>query len=1130
MKKRLRPGEDLLRDIRKALLLMKLTFLLVLAGLLNASAKVNGQTAISLKVNDMEISRVLKSIEQQGNYRFLYNSRLGAIHEKVSVNLTNEPIDQALARILSGKDLTFKVLDNNLIVILSSTLQHQDITVTGLITGESGEGLPNVSIAVKGTTRGTTTDNNGNFTLTVPESATLVISFIGYQTQEVAVGNQTVINVKLVKSVSTMDQVIVIGYGTQRKVDVTGSVGQINGGEIAKQASPSPMSGLQGKMAGVQIVNTGEPGKAPDVKIRGLGTYSSSEKPLYVVDGVWLTDIDFLNPSDIATISILKDASSEAIYGVRGANGVVLITTKSGSKRGTTVNYNGSVGWQVANNIPDMANAHEYAIMFNELSRATGGTSFLDSSQFGKGTPWFDQELRNALITNHQISVGGGSQKSTYNLSVGYLDQQGILKTNDYQRYTISFKQDVEVSRFVHAGYTVIGTYAHSKNPPAGIWRDLYTAPSVLPVYFADGKTYGDPGYYGLGQSVSNPQVAIDYNNATSQDFHVNGNAYIDIKFLRHFVLHSSVGGIYEQNQDKNFTPIYNATSTQSSSHNTLTLTDISTRNWIIENTLTYTNTFGGDHRLTALIGQTAYRNFYGEVHSTAQDGSLSSDPNTWYLGLGSGNSASNVYDVTPSDAPPQTYPALERVSSYFARATYSYKDRYTVTGTIRSDASTKFTSAYGRAWLPSVGAAWVISNENFMDNQHIFDALKLKASWGQVGNSGVPVYVATQTTTTSGSVIYNNTGVISPSQSIASPVPPVLNWEKGEGYDAGVEATILNKRLDIEADYYIKNTLNFVFPLLFPASNGYTTTQLPENVGKLRNQGVELTLTWKEQANTNFFYSVSGNVSYNENKFVENTAGGNQKLYSGGAASTGGQLGTVTTVGDPIGEFYGYKVIGIFQSAADVANYVDKDGTLYQPTASPGDFKYAKTSNGGVGAINGNDRVVLGNPNPHFIYGINTYFQYRDFDASLDFTGVAGVQLYNANKGLRYGNENFTKDFYDHRWHGEGTSNSYPSVNLGGGQNYYINSWYVENGSYFRIRNIQIGYTIPSAALQHIGIEKLRVFINAQNPVIFTKYTGFSPELAGGIAPAGSPGNIGIDNNVYPISAIYNFGVNLTL
>jgi TonB-linked SusC/RagA family outer membrane protein len=1118
MKKNLTIGDWCPHAVKKALLIMKLTFLLLFVAMLQVSANVNGQGKVSLKLNQVEISKALGSIEKQGTYRFLYNSRLNSISHRISLDVSDEDINAVLGKMFSGTDLIYRQMENNLIVIISNSPAPQDIRITGKVTSATGEAIAGVSVQLKGTTTGTTTDNNGNFALTVPQTGTLVFSSIGFETQEKPITDQPVLNITLAPSTKVIDQVVVVGYGVQRKLDVTGSVGQIKGDEIAKQASVNPISGLQGKMAGVQITNTGTPGSAPDIKIRGLGTYSSNAAPLYVVDGVWVTDVSFLNPSDIESVSVLKDASSEAIYGLRGANGVVLITTRKGKGK-TTVNYNGTVGYQVANNIPKMADAHEYAIMFNELTRANGGSTFLDSSQFGKGTDWFAQSLRNAIITNHQVSVNGGNDKSTFNLSLGYLAQQGVLKTNDYDRYTGSFGQDVQLSRFVKTGYSVIGSFSKSKDVPNGIWRALYNAPPVIPVKFSNGL-YGDPGYYGLGQVVTNPQVSLDYNNATSNIYHVNANAYLEIRFLDHFTLRSSVGGLYDQKESQNFIPVYNATSTQANTQATYSRDLYSTHNWIIENTLTYSNNFG-DHRVTALVGQTALRNFYGEQHGKAVGGSLSPDPSTWFLSNGAGTGS--VTDVTAPNAPPQTFPALERISSYFARVTYSYKDRYTVTGTIRDDADSKITRGNGNAYLPSVGAAWILSNESFMQDQHVFNTLKFKGSYGVVGNSGVPVYVGTQTTTTSGSVIYNNTGTISPSQSIASPVPPALNWEKSEGTDAGIEATVANHHLDIEADYYNRNTTNFVFPLLFPASNGYTVPNLPQNIGTLRNRGVELTLNWHDNVNKDFRYIIGGNVAYNQNKFTKNKYGGTQKLYSGGGASTGGNLGTVTTLGQPVGEFYGYKVIGIFQTQDEINGYTSKDGSVIQPNAKPGDLKYAKTAGGGNGSLNGNDRVYLGNPNPRYIYGINTSWGYKAFDLAVDFNGVAGVQLYNANKGLRFGAENWTEDFYKHRWHGAGTSNSNPSVNVGGNQNNYISSWYVESGSYFRIRNVQLGYTLPDMYVTKLGIQKLRVYVNAQNPAIFTKYKGFTPEIGG------TPGNIGIDNNVYPVYAIYNFGVNVT-
>ena len=991
-------------------------------------------------------------------------------------------------------------------------------TVTGVVTDKAMQTIPGVSIVIKGTTKGTVTDSDGKYSIQVPGNGTLVFSFLGYKPQEIEVSNRTKINVTMEESMVTLSEFVVVGYGVQKKIDVTGSVAQVKGEDISKQISPNPISSLQGKVAGVQITNNAEPGKAPLIRIRGLGTYWATANPLYVVDNVWLDNVDFLNPSDIESVNILKDASSEAIYGIKGANGVVIITTKRGSlNQKATVTYNGSVGWQRATNQVKMANANQYATLFNELSAANNSTSSLDPTKFGKGTNWFDQTLRNALITNHQVSVNGGTEKSSYNFSLGYLDQQGILKTNDYQRFTGSLGNDIQLKDGIKIGYTMIGTYSTSNDIPAGIWHGLYSAPPVVPVRFADHVTYGDPGYYGLGSAVTNPQVTLDFNHSKTKKYHVNANAYIDIRFAKKFVFHSSLGGTYDENENLVYVPVYSATSTQSNSVSSLTKIRYETRQWVIDNTVTFNDTIG-DHRLTALIGQNAQYSYYDEIHASAQNVPNITTGN-WYLGLGNNP---NVFDV--DHAYSQAYPLLSKVASYFGRINYSFKERYLLNATLRADGSSKFTTADRWGYFPSVGVGWILSQENFMKNQKFFNSLKLKASWGKVGNVGVPTFVSVQQSVSGNhySVFYGNSNTASPGVSVASVLPPALQWERGVGTDAGFEASVLEGKLSIEADYYQRTTQKIIMNVYLLGAAGLSNQFITTNVGDARNKGFELALTWKDKNDRGLNYNISANMSYNNNKFVSNSAGP-QKIFDGGVGATGGSFTTLTTIGEPIGSFYGYKVIGIFQTPQDVANYKDSKGTLYQPSAVPGDFKFAKTSNNGIGQIGGNDRVILGDPNPKFTYGVNTYWSYKQFDLSVDLQGVAGVDVYNANKGIRFGAENWTLDFYKKRWHGSGTSNSYPSANIGGGSNFLPNSWMVEKGSYFRIRNIQLGYAFVNEGFKKLGIQKLRVYMNTQNPFTFFKYTGFTPEVGG------NPGSAGIDTNVYPLYASYNFGVNLT-
>ena len=1096
---------------------MNLSFVLILAGVLQVSAHAKGQNSVTLQVSNVKISRILSMIERQGDYRFLYNSRLKDLSATASLDVMSKPIAETLQLLFAGSDLKYQLLENNLVVILSATLKSQDIVVTGKVTGENGESLSNISISVKGTSRGTTSDNSGSFTISVPEGGTLVVSYIGYATQEVKVDNNSVLNLKMLKSNAQLDQVVVVGYGTQRRIDVTGAIATVSGSEITKQPVVNAISGLQGKVAGVQITNLGEPGVAPQVRIRGLGTFYASANPLYVVDGVWFDDVQFLNPADIESVNILKDASSEAIYGIRGANGVILITTTKGKRNGrNTVNYTGYVGYQAATNQPAMANANQYATMFNELQVYNNGTSVLDPNQFGTGTPWFDQTLRNAFITNHQVSVGGGGEKSNYNLSVGYLDQQGILKTNDYTRYTAKLQSDVIISNYVKAGFTAIGTYSISNDQPTGIWQQIYTAPPVLPVKFADGS-YGNPGYYGLGTTIANPQATLDYNNSKSNNYSFIGSGYVDISFAKHFTFHTSLGGTYLENQQRIYIPVYSATSTQQNAISSLSVNRLETRNWIVENTLTYANTFK-DLRLTVLLGQNAQYYSYNELHGTAA-GVPNDNTGNWYLGLGTGGVGS-INDVDHNYN--QAYPLMSTIASYFGRINLAFKDRYLLNATIRADGSSKFFGSDRWGYFPSVGGAWIVTKESFMEDQKIFSSLKLKGSWGKVGNVSSPTFAGTQQSVSGGaySVIYGNSGIVSPGVSVASILPPPLQWEVGTGTDVGMEATFFDNRLNVEVDYYNKLTQRFIMDVYIAGSAGLSNPYITPNVGDLQNRGWEFTVGWKDKSSKDFGYSINANFAINDNEFIKNSAG-SQKLYNGGSGSTGGQLATVSTVGAPIGAFYGYKVIGVFQDAAQIAGYTDKNNVPFQPTAQPGDFIYQSST--GVGPISGNDRQIIGNPNPKYTYGLNTNFTYKAFDLSLDFQGVAKVDVFNAVKGLRYGNENWTEDFYKNRWRGTGTSNKYPSVNIGGNQNYLPNSWFVEDGSYFRIRTVQVGYTLPESIMSRYGISRLRVYLSAENPWTSFKYTGFTPEVGGSI------GNVGIDVNVYPLTAIYTFGVNLS-
>jgi len=978
---------------------------------------------------------------------------------------------------------------------LVNAAMAQNITVKGKVTdATTGESLIGVSVGVKGTATGTQTDVNGAYSITAPSAATLEFTYIGYTAQDITVGGRNTIDVKLQAQNNELQQVVVVGYGTQKKVDVTGSVATVKGSDLASQPEANAVSALQGKVAGVQIINSGTPGSSPQITLRGIGTIFGNASPLFVVDGVWYNDISFLNSNDIETMSVLKDASSEAIYGLQAANGVIIVTTKKG-KGAPKIRYDAYAGFSNPTNVPVMANATEYATMVNEVDGSLEGKplAFKDPSQFGDGTNWLGLILHSAFTQSHNIGISGSTDKTSYNFSAGYLEQNGNVSYNTYDRITMHLYQDVQLSKFLKVGYTALLEGDHSKDLPGGILYKAYTAAPVVPVYYADG-TYGDPADFPVGNAVNNPQAELNYFNQTTQNYNFNGNAFAELKFTDYLSFRTSFGGTFAHQEIQAYTPVYDATQDQFNEISQLNRDEADTRNWIWENTLTFDKTFDKVHHLTVLLGQSSQRLKEYTENASAQNvpdytsGDL-------YFGLGN--------NPTLTDGG-----SLETRESYFGRVNYAFSDTYLLNATVRRDASSVYSSQYKWGTFPSVGAGWVISNEDFMKDQHIFDNLKLRGSWGEAGNGSIVPNLSTAQNTQ----FYSNLGGgdnIQIGSGLLSLVPPVIYWEKSVGTDVGLETGFLHDRLTFEADYYIKKTENAVFPVPILGSLGANGGTLDANQATYQNKGWEFTAGWRDHIGHDFSYSLNGNFSINNNE-VLSVLSGAIPLYGGGNGAAGGNFTTRTIVGQPIGEFYGYQVVGVFQSQAQI------DAQTTQPGANPGDVIYG----------NNGQKTDLGNPNPKYIYGFNTNFKFKQFDLEADLSGVGKVSLYNANEGIRYGEENWTEDFYNARWHGGGTSNTTPSAFLSDQYNGAPNSFYVQDGSYLRIRNLQLGYDLPQSMLQKIKVSNFRIYISAQNLATFTKYKGFNPE----VLSTGTNGiNQGIDTGTVPIYAIFNLGVNVT-
>lgn len=987
-----------------------------------------------------------------------------------------------------------------LCLFLVNTAFAQNVTLRGKVTdATTGESLIGVSVVVKGTQQGTQTDVNGVFTLQAPAGSTLVFSYIGYVTQEVVANAGAAVSVKLAVSANELNQVVVVGYGTQRKVDVTGSIATVKGADLASQPDNNPVSALQGKVAGVQVINSGAAGSSPQIVLRGIGTIYGNSAPLFVVDGVWYRDIAFLNPNDIETVSVLKDASSEAIYGLQASNGVIIITTKKGNGA-PKVRYDGYVGYSTPTNVPEMANATEYAQMVNEVDSLSGSASgFANPSQFGKGTDWLHLILHSAMTQSHNIGISGGTDKSDYNFSAGYFQQHGNVSYQSYDRITMHMAQNVQATKILKVGYSALLEGDHTRDVPGDILYKAYTAAPVVPVHYADG-TYGDPGDFPVGNQVSNPQFTLDNYQATNQNYLLNGSAYADVKLTSFLTFHSSFGGTISHQEFQNYTPVetgLGVPQAQQSTISTLAKNNSDTRNWIQENTLTFDQTIARDHHLTVLAGFSTQR-----LHSFFENGTANNVPDYTksdeYFSLGNNFVLSDGGDI-------------ETRESYFGRVSYSYKEKYLLNATVRRDGSSVYSEKYKWGTFPSIGAGWVISNEDFMKDQTTVTNLKLKGSWGKTGNGSIVPNLATATN----QQFVSNLGGgdnLQIGSGLTSLVPPVIYWEKTAGTDIGLESAFLKDKLTFEADYYIKKTEDAVFPVPVLGSLGANGGQLAANQATYQNKGWELTIGWRDHVGRDFSYAINGNFSINNNE-VTQVLSGKIPLQSGGAGRSGGGFTNQTIVGSPIGEFYGYQVVGVVQNTTQLA-----DVQKFEPSAQRvGDFIYG----------NNGQPMNLGNPNPKYLYGLNINLTYKQFDFAAEISGVGKVSLYNGLEDIRYGTENWSQYFYDHRWHGEGTSNSFPSAFLSDQANGATNSFYVQDGSYLRIRNLQFGYTLPTSVSSSIKMSKLRVYISAQNIATFTKYKGFNPEIEA-ITNNGTQAGInqGIDNGVTPIYAIFNLGI----
>ncbi len=964
-------------------------------------------------------------------------------------------------------------------------IAEPDLTINGRVTAETGEALAGVSVIVKGTSQGTNTDNNGNYTIVVAENATLVFSTVGYESIEVSVSGKTVVDISLKQSSRVMDQVVVVGYGSARKKDLTGSSASVKGADIVNLPALTATQAIQGKVAGVQISNSGAPGSTPNVRIRGTGSILGGADPLYIVDGVITNDIRNINSADIVSMDILKDASSTAIYGARAANGVILITTKAGTRGKFAISYNAYAGVKLLTHKVKMSGPNLYAFYSNEAA----GAPEIIASDISGSAYWYDELTRPAIFQNHSLSISGGKTKYRYFFSMGYMNEQGTLLDNDYGRLTVRYNHELTINSKLKFGNNIGFSYYNSENKPYSLFTTAYIAAPIYNAKNADG-TYG----YTTKSDVGNPLATLEYTHDRSFGKRLQTTAWGEYQIIKGLTFRSSFGIDLEQNNGRIYTPVYFVGPTiQKNESSDLHYSRDSIYQWVWDNFITYDKKFGTDHNLRIVVGHTAERR--NGWTSSADKNNVADDKSLWKLNFkDTAGAQQNFRDPIGN---------YYRRESFFIRANYRLKERYLLNATFRRDANSNFSLKNRWGNFPSVGVGWILSSENFMAHQTLFDELKLRASYGWVGNDVIApgqfdLRPTDQLYAYFGTNRYNGA-------TVTSIVDPDLKWEVVKELDFGLEFSAFRQRLTGEIDYYSKKATDALYTVRY-LNVGFGTDFLT-NAADVTNKGIEISLAWNGEINKVTKYVVRGNITFNHNN-VSNVGLGKPLNYG---SLNNGWSATQTLAGQPIGSFWVFKTDGIFQTIDEVAAYP------HVLNAQPGDFKFVDINQDGE--IDNEDRIHVGSYQPKLYYGFNTAVTWKKFDFSLDIFGVSGNKVYNAKKGVRYGgNYNIEFDVATDRWQPGSNNNTTPRAFNGVP---YPSDYFIESGSFARINNVTLGYNFEMKG-SRLKIEKLRVFASANNPYIYTKYTGFTPELPG------NQNEAGIELNIYPISATYMFGVNV--
>lgn len=1140
------------------LLIMKITTVLMLVSCLQVSAHVRAQT-ITFNQRQATLEEVFHAIRKQSGYEFLYNTLTIRNAMKMDLHLDHAPLKQALNKIFARQPFTYRIIGNTIVVHKKGiegipvpskgSLNVPQFIVQGKVADPGGHALVGVSVSLKGTSTGTITDGEGNFSLTLPDDqGTLVFTYIGFTSKEVAVDGRDRIDISLEPSISSLDQLVVIGYGVQKKRDLTGSVASVNAEEIEKIPVATVDQALQGRAPGVQITSDdASPGSAVSIKIRGTGTFGDNS-PLYVVDGYPIAggDLSALNPADIATIDILKDASATAIYGSRASNGVVIITTKRGNTNELQVSLNASASMQAKPPKYDLMNAQQFVTLAQYVADQFDYPILPEWKQDPSGLrsiDWQDAFYQTGFQQNYDIALRGGSDKIKSALSLGYYNRQGNVIFSNFKRYNASLNLDYTPNKWLKASTSLkyshfdrVVRYGSGVNGLANLVKQIPTMtgnPETDQLEDANGNF----GFYTKGAmpttGMNNIYADVAQQDQDNPSGRLLASGYIEITPIEGLKLKSNFGINLRNHSSYYFTPSNDRTTPAPLAYYSRSANQSS--EWLWENTVSYSRVFG-IHSIDFVGGISAQQNKFSQVGAS-----------------GNGLISNELRDIASLQQGLSAYgnQQIWSLASQFGRLTYKLKDRYIVTGTVRRDGSSRFGPDHKWGTFPSVSAAWVLKEESFLSHADWITNLKIRGSWGQSGNQNIALFQYLGLYGSGSSQNDNRGYVFGPGNAkvyyqglVLNVLPdPELTWETTTQSDVGLDASFLGGKINFTADYYQRVSSGFLLNVPIPAQTGFTTAT--RNVGSIRNRGLELSLDYNQSEHP-FKWDISANVTFLKNKILSFADGldaiGN--FSSLNFRNYGGSVWTVysqSEVGGVVGAFYGFKTDGIFQSQDEVDNLNKKAVELYGPGSyyqvsqtSAGDRKFVDVNKDG--RITDDDRVIIGSPIPKFFGGLSFNGSFKQWDFSLYFYGVYGNQilnymkrnLQNFDKADGVGLQNMSVDYFKNHWTEKNHSTEYPRViSYDQNGNNRVSDAFVEDGSYLRLRNLQIGYTLPSSVLSRLSIDHIRVYLSTQNLFTITGYSGLDPEV--GNAQSGDVTSNGVDVGNYPTSHFYTLGLNVT-